>query len=166
MNILGIIPTRGGSKGLQSKNLKVLTGKPLIAWTIEAAKASEHISRVVVTTDSVDIAKSAKQHGAEVPFMRPLELAGDLSTAYDVVMPTLLWLEENENYSTDLVVLLPPTAPLLAAEDIDRGIETLQKHPKADSLRPIIESSKHPFTTFTVEIEYLKPLFRKRSDRF
>ncbi|OFA32764.1 CMP-N-acetlyneuraminic acid synthetase [Glaciecola punicea] len=120
--ILAIIPARGGSKRLLNKNILLLNNKPLIAWTIEAATSSEYITDVVVSTDCQDIANSARQYGATVPFMRPAELSTDTSTSNSVLLHALEYLGAH-NY--DIVVSLQPTSPLRTSQDIDSAIELL-----------------------------------------
>lgn len=161
MNILAIIPARGGSKGVPRKNIKPLGGKPLIAWVIEAAKQSEHLTRVMVSTEDAEIADVAKQWGAEVPFMRPPELAADLSTDVDYLTHVLETLKETEGYEPDIIVNLRATAPMTTADDIDRGIKAMLQDPKVDAVRPIIESPKHPYKTLrlTDDGKYLVPMF-------
>jgi len=125
-NILGLIPARGGSKGLPRKNIKPLLGKPLIAWTIEQAFASRYLDKVVVSTDDKEIAEISKKYGADVPFMRPKELAGDNTKGIEVVLHVIDWLKENDKQKQyDLIMLLQPTSPLRKAEDIDKAIELL-----------------------------------------
>ena len=129
--ILAIIPARGGSKGLPGKNIRMLAGKPLIAWSIEAAKASTYIDRLIVSTDSVEIADTAQQWGAEVPFLRPPHLATDEAKGMDVVLHALEQLGLPPS-STSLVLLLQPTSPLRITEDIDMAVEILgQKNARA-----------------------------------
>jgi len=119
--ILAIIPARGGSKRLPRKNVLDLAGKPLIAWTIEAALQSKYIDRVIVSTDDDEIAEVSKQHGADVPFMRPSELATDESTSIDAVLHTIRYLESvSDTYH--YVMLLQPTSPLRLVDDIDDAI--------------------------------------------
>lgn len=161
MLVYAIIPARGGSKGVPGKNIRLLNGKPLIAWTIEAAKKSRHLTRIIVSTDDSEIAGVSRQYGAEVPFFRPHELAEDLSHTKDALLHALDWLEKHEHAVPDIVVLLPPTAPLRTGEDIDRGIETLLRMPEADSVRPIIESPKHPYKSLKIRGDYLEPFFPK-----
>lgn len=108
--ILGIIPARGGSKSIPRKNIKPLLGRPLIAWAIEALKESGACDRVVVSTDDTEIAEVAKKYGAEVPFMRPKELAEDATPTLPVLQHAVLWLKDNESYYPDYVVLLEPTS--------------------------------------------------------
>jgi len=129
--ILALITARKESKGLIRKNIKPFAGKPLIAWSIEEAKNSKYIDRVVVTTEDEGIAKISKKCGADVPFMRPRHLALDNTKHIDVILHSMLWLEEN-NKPYDLLVLLQPTCPLRTSEDIDNSIITLfQKNAKA-----------------------------------
>jgi len=95
--IIVIIPARGGSKGVPRKNIKPLLGKPLIAWTIEQAKMSKHIDKLIVSTDDKEIAEISQKYGAEVPFLRPKELAKDESPTIDTIMHAINWFEEKEN---------------------------------------------------------------------
>lgn len=117
MAILGLIPARGGSKGIPRKNVLPIAGKPLIAWTIEAALVARNIDRVVVTTDDDDIADVSKSFGADVPFMRPAELARDETPGIDPVLHAIDALSEY-----DTIVLLQPTSPLRMAIDIDAAV--------------------------------------------
>lgn len=118
-SILGFIPARGQSKGLPRKNLRVLAGRPLIAWTIAAAQRSAYLDRIIVSTEDVEIAAIARQEGANVPFLRPDALSGDESPVEDAILDALARLSE----SYDLVSLLQPTSPLRDTVDIDRSIE-------------------------------------------
>ena len=120
--ILALIPARGGSKGIKDKNIIPLAGKPLIAYSIEAAKKSKYIDSIVITTDSERIAEVAKQYGARVPFLRPDELAADTSKTIDAALHAIKTLKSmGENYDT--LVLLQPTQPLRTTDDIDKAIE-------------------------------------------
>ena len=131
--ILTMIPARGGSKGLPGKNVKTLCGKPLIAWSVEQALQSRYTDRVFVSTDSQDIARIAKTYGADVPFMRPPELAKDASPTSDAVLQGLAEFERmGEVY--DYIVLLEPTSPLRKPGDIDRAIRLISEIEDADSL--------------------------------
>lgn len=109
--ILGIIPARGGSKSIPRKNIKLFAGKPLIAWAIETLEKSGVVSRVIVSTDDEEIAEVSRKYGAEVPFMRPAELAEDTAPTLPVLQHALQWLKENEEYRPDYIVLLEPTSP-------------------------------------------------------
>lgn len=120
-SVLAIIPARGGSKGIKGKNIFSIEGKPLIAYTIEAACASEYIDTVIVSTDNQEIADVSKAYGAEVPFLRPAELASDYAKTIDAVLHAVYTLKEmGKEY--DYLVLLQPTQPLRSAEDIDHAI--------------------------------------------
>lgn len=120
--ILAIIPARGGSKRLPRKNILPLAGKPLIAWTIEAAKESAVFSEIMVNTDDQEIAGVANEHGANIPFFRSLELGSDTASSLDVVMDTLNWYKENGTVF-DIVILLQPTSPLRNANDIIQAVD-------------------------------------------
>ncbi len=157
--VLTIIPARGGSKGVPKKNLKLLAGKPLIAWTIEAAKAAKLTGRVIVSTDSEEIAAVAREYGAEVPFLRPTELAQDLSTDQEFVMHALDTLKATEGYEPDIVARFSPTTPLRPAAVMDEVIAKLMAHPEADSARPISRLSHHPYKAWRLDGEYLVPAF-------
>lgn len=150
MEILGIIPARGGSKSIPRKNIKLLAGKPLIAWTIEECKKSTLLTRTIVSTDDEEIAAVAREWGAEVPFLRPKGISGDLSTDVEFLEHALDWLKENEGYEPDIVLRLPPTSPLRTAAHIDEGIQTLLDHPHADAARPICEAPKHPYKLWRI----------------
>src|SRR3990170_965342 len=120
--VLAVIPARGGSKSIPRKNIKPLGGKPLIGWTIDAALQSRMLSRVIVSTDDAEIAQAARECGAETPFLRPPELAQDDSSSISVVLHALQWLEEQEHFSPDYVLLLQPTSPFRNAHDIRAAI--------------------------------------------
>ncbi len=116
--ILGLILARGGSKRLPGKNIRPLAGKPLLAWSVEAARACTEIADVVVSTDDEAIASVARAHGARVPFLRPPALAADTSTSADAALHALTFLREQEGASFDAVLLLEPTSPLRASTDL------------------------------------------------
>ncbi len=142
MKILALIPARGGSKGIPRKNIKLLFGKPLIGWSIDAAQKSAFIDRVFVSTDDQEIASVANDLGAEVPFMRPKELAADDTPGIAPVMHAIDNLPE-----FDWVLLLQPTSPLRTAEDID-GIVRFCIENDAPSAVSIYEVDKHPFLMY------------------
>lgn len=156
--IIAIIPARGGSKGLPGKNIKILLGKPLVAWTIEQAKKSRYIDRLIVSTDYKEIADIAKKYGAEVPFLRPGELARDNSPTIDVVLHAIRWFEQRGEYF-DIVILLEPTSPLRKEKDIDRAIEFFfQDINKVDSLVSVGEVClENPFIMKKIEKGFVKP---------
>ncbi|MBI4118605.1 MAG: acylneuraminate cytidylyltransferase family protein [Parcubacteria group bacterium] len=158
-NIVAIIPARGGSKGIPGKNIIPLGGKPLIAYSIETAKRSKLISRIIVTTDDEKIAAVAREYGAEVPFIRPAELAQDDTLPAPVLKHALEFLRDKEGVTPDIVVWLEPPCPFRTAEEVDRAIVALQNDPEADSLRSVIEPFQNPFKSWTIgEGGYLSPL--------
>jgi len=161
LNILGIIGIRSGSKGIPDKNIKSLAGKPLVGWIIEKAKQSKYLTRVVVSTDSPHYAEIARAHGAETPFLRPPELAGDSSPEFEYIKHALSWLKENEKYEPDIVVRLMATSPLQTAEDIDACIEKLLQDKGADTSVVVAEARQHPLKAFRAEGELLVPFFAK-----
>ncbi|KGM96428.1 acylneuraminate cytidylyltransferase [Clostridium novyi A str. 4552] len=144
MNILCIIPARGGSKGVYKKNIKLCNGKPLIAYTIEEAKKSKYIDRIIVSTDDNDIASIGKKFGAEVPFLRPDEIAGDDTPGITPIIHAINWLKDNEGYLPDYVMCLQCTSPLRKVEHIDEAIEKLINL-EVDSLVSVCEVEHSPF---------------------
>lgn len=139
---LAVIPARGGSKGLPGKNIKDLCGKPLIAYTIETALNSKVFDKVIVSTDSLEIAKTAEKYGAEIPFLRPVELATDTADSMDVLIHAMNYLKDiGEEF--DYIVKLQPTSPLRTVEDIQKSIELLFEK-GADSIISISECQHHP----------------------
>ncbi len=163
--ILAVIPARGGSKGIPRKNIKLLGGKPLIAWSIEVAKHCPLIDRVIVSTDDKEIANVAREYGAEVPFVRPEELAEDLTPTLPVIVHTVKWLEENEKYYCDSVILLAPTFPFRTQEHIKESIELLQNG-GADSVISVVEVTGQysPYWQFTVDKKGKLELFTGDGD--
>ena len=155
--IISIIPARGGSKGVLGKNIKDLCGKPLIAWSIEASLGSKLIERTIVSTDNEEIAEVAKKFGAEVPFLRPKEIAEDLTPDTPVFEHAINWLKENENYVPEIIVHLRPTGPLRTPNEIDEAIELLISNPEADSVRSVEEPDKPPFKMWQSDGKFLKP---------
>lgn len=142
MNILYIIPARGGSKGLPGKNIKLLAGKPMIAYSIEAALKSKYPGTVFVSTDDASIADIAKEHGAQVPVLRPAELATDTASTTDVIIHALDHYKQ-EQVVFDLIVVLQPTSPLRTSKDIDAAIE-LMIQKKAAAIVSVCENEHHP----------------------
>jgi CMP-N,N'-diacetyllegionaminic acid synthase len=157
MNNLAFIPARCGSRRVVGKNIKLLAGQPLIAYTIQAALKTKLIDRIVVSTDSPEIAAIAREHGAETPFLRPAEIAQSDSTEMDFFRHALDWFSENEKCSPKLIILLYPTSPFRKPATIDRAIETMLAHPEADSLRSICQCSEHPYKMWRISKGYLKP---------
>lgn len=162
MNILAIIPARGGSKGLQGKNIKIINGHPLIAYSIQAALATKAITRTIVSTDSEEIAEIAIKYGAEVPFIRPSELANDMSRDFEVFLHAINWLKKNENYSPELIIHLRPTSPIRFVVDIEECISLMINNPKADSLRIVTPAQTTPYKMWVIDKEdaFLKPLLK------
>lgn len=158
--IIALIPARGGSKGLPGKNIIPLLEKPLIAWTIDAAKESRFIDRVIVSTDDNKIAGIAKRYGAEVPFRRPKALATDKAKGIDVVMHAVGWLEDNGE-EADILVLLQPTSPLRTASDIDEAIRMLFDK-KAYAVVSVSESEHHPYWAGTLPPSGCMKDFRRK----
>lgn len=153
--ILAIIPARGGSKGIPRKNIQELAGMPLIAWTIEEAKKSKYIDRLILSSEDDEIIEVAKQFGCEVPFKRPIELAQDDTPGID---PVLHAIEQCSGY--DYTVLLQPTSPLRTVEDIDACIEKILAS-DADFCVSVTESEKSPYWMYTVEGEKMVPLLQQ-----
>ena len=141
--VLGLIPARGGSKGLHRKNVRDLSGKPLIAWTIEQALQSRYLDRVVVSTEDEEIAAVARECGAEVPFIRPIKLATDAAEAADVAVHALETLRR-DGFSADSLVLLQPTSPLRRVEDIDGAITRFYDE-GGDTLVSVSPMKEHPY---------------------
>jgi len=151
--ILAIIPARGGSKGLPNKNIKLLNGKPLIAWTIEQAKSSKYIDDIFVTTDCNDIAAVSNQFGVEVPFLRPAELASDTSSSMDVVEHVISHFKQ-QSVTFDYIVLLEPTSPLRKENDIDNAISMCVLDSSADGIISVGEvHMEHPMIVKKIDTD-------------
>lgn len=157
MNVIAIIPARGGSKGVPGKNVKLLAGKPLIAWTIEAVRAVPAISRVIVNTDDAEIAKVSKKYGAEI-FDRPKELAEDLTLDLPVFEHHLRALA-HAGALPDMVVDVRATAPLRQSHRIAEGIALLAQAERrhADSVRAVSKAAKHPYKMWHLQDGYITP---------
>ena len=157
-SILGLIPARGGSKGIPRKNLAPLAGRPLIAHTIAAGLKAGSIGRLVVSTDDPEIAGVARQQGAEVPFMRPAELAGDQAGALEVIQHAVQTLEAAGDWRADIVVYLQPTSPLRRAEHIDAAVALLMDE-SADSVVSVVPvpHNFNPTSVMKLENGLLKP---------
>lgn len=137
MKVLALIPARSGSKSVPDKNIRLIGGIPMLAHSIRHAQESKYINRIILSTDSEKYAQVGRDFGAETPFLRPAEYAGDDSTDLEVFTHALLWLKENEGYEPDIVVQLRPTYPKRRASDIDAMIEMLLNDTEADSVRSI-----------------------------
>ena len=163
MNVLGLVLARGGSKGIPKKNLKVIGSKSLVGHSIYHGLQSKLINRVIVSTDSEEIADEARLHGAEVPFMRPSELAKSETLDLPVVLHTLEFLNQNENYVPDFIVHLRPTAPYRQESWIDEAVRLLIENPDAHSVRSVSHPSMHPYRMFDIDKNgYLRPLMIDR----
>lgn len=156
MNILCVIGARGNSKGLPGKNIRPLLGKPLIGWSIEHARACPEISRVIVSTDNPDVARVAREFGAEVPFIRPAELATDAIGKWEVWQHALHFVDQELKWPVDLFVDLDCTSPLRETSDISNAIQQML-HEDADCVFSICEARKNPyFNLVEYEGEYLR----------
>ncbi|RED44290.1 cytidylyltransferase domain-containing protein [Aestuariispira insulae] len=142
--VLVVITARGGSKGLPGKNIKPLMGKPLIAYTIEAARDSHYVDRIIVSSDSQDIVDTAVAYGAEAPFIRPESLAGDLSKQEDAILHAMDWVEAEEG-AYDYVMVLVPTTPLRDAAEVDACLEALVENDDAKAIFTVRECDHHPW---------------------
>lgn len=148
--IAAIIPARGGSKGVPHKNIKKLNGKPLISYTIEGAKESKYLDRIIVSTEDKHIASISKAYKAEVPFLRPLEIAGDTTPGIDPIIHCINWLKENEKYNADYVVCLQCTSPFRRIQQIDEALEKLINE-NVDSIVSVCESEVTPYWMKKIE---------------
>lgn len=159
--VLAVIPARSGSKSVIDKNIRLINGKPMIAYSIEHALKAPGIDRVIVSTDSEKYAEIARKYGAEVPFIRPAEYATDTALDLDVFRHALSYLKENENYVPDVVVQLRPTYPIRKIQDIENMIRYLKEHPEADSVRCIAPAKEIPYKMwFMDEKNILSPIMK------
>lgn len=158
MNILGVITARGGSKGIPRKNIKILGGKPLIAYTIEVAKKSNFITDLIVSTDDTEIASVCREYGADIPFMQPAELATDTSGHLEVMKYAIEFMEKKKGLVYDYAVIFQPTSPFRLVEDIDKTIEKIIER-GADSAFSMhtIEPSQHPIKVKKMEGDVVLP---------
>ena len=164
MKALAIIPARGGSKGIPRKNIVSLAGKPLIAYTIEIALSSRSIFRVVVSTDDEEIGAIAREYGAEVPFIRPKELAADDTPDLPVFRHAVQWLLESEGYCPEVLVNLRPTAPLRTVADINAVVRKMDET-KCDSVRTVSLAEHHPYRMRIVKGDRAFPLMTGAVDK-
>ena len=160
MEVLAIIQARGGSKGIPRKNLKLLGGHPLISYSIIAAQKSSSINRFIVSTDDNEIAETARQYDAEVPFLRPTKYARDQSKDIDVFKHALSWFEEHEKYIPDVVVQLRPTCPFRPIGIIDESVKILLENSDASSVRSISIVDHSPYKMWVKDpgTKKIKPL--------
>ena len=150
MQVLAIIPARGGSKSIPRKNIRPLAGHPLIAYSITAALESHYVTRTIVSTDDEEIAAVARLYGAETPFLRPAELAQDQTTDLPVFQHALAWLLENEAYDPDIIIQLRPTSPIRPPDCVDQAVKILVEHPLAESVRGVVPSGQNPFKMWKI----------------
>ncbi len=149
--VLALIPARGGSKGIPRKNIRNYSGYPLIAYSIAAGLQSDMVTRVIVSTDDIEIADVAKNLGAEIPFFRPKNLAGDSTLDLPVFQHALNWLSENENYKPDLIVQLRPTSPIRPKNLIDKAVTKMIENPRADSIRGVVQAGQNPYKMWIID---------------
>jgi CMP-N-acetylneuraminic acid synthetase len=155
MRVLAIIPARGGSKGVPLKNIKKLNGKHLISYTIDAAKKSKLLNRIIVSTDDKNIAEIASMEGAEVPFVRPKKISGNKATQFQVVKHATDYLKFKK-YNSEIVVLLQPTSPFRDVQIIDKAIKMLIET-RATCVMSVSLMKQNPFASFLIKGKYLKP---------
>lgn len=143
--VLALIPARGGSRSIPRKNIRRLNGVPLIAYSIQAGLDASSVDRVIVSTDDEEIAALARRCGAEVPFLRPAELAGDLTTDLPVFLHALDWLEKTEGWNPEVVVQLRPTSPLRPVGLVDAAVATLREGVGLHAVRSVMPSRQNPY---------------------
>ena len=149
MRLLALVPARGGSQRVPNKNIRELGGKPLIQWTLDVAAGIQEIVDVLVSTDSIEIAKMAKEAGAMVPWLRPVELATHTATTIDVCMHALEWYEKEKN-DIDGIILLQPTSPFREKENIQKAIELFKKNRKS-SVVSFSKAQTHPMWCYKID---------------
>ena len=159
LEVLAIIPARGGSKSISRKNIRSLAGYPLIAYSIAAGLAAQTVDRVIVSTDDEEIARIAREFGAETPFIRPISLAMDDTPDLPVFEHALTWLAENEGYQPQIVVQLRPTSPFRRTQHIDQAVYRLIERPEADAIRTVCTPFQNPFKMWKIDSDgFLQPL--------
>ena len=162
VEVLALIPARGGSKGIPRKNIRDFAGHPLIAYSIAAGLQSEYVTRTIVSTDDEEIAEVARRCGAETPFLRPGKFAQDQTLDLPVFVHALQWLAENENYHPQIVVQLRPTSPVRPIGCVDQAVKLLLDHPEADSVRGVVPAGQNPHKMWRISPETgaMEPLLR------
>jgi len=160
LKVLGIITARGGSKGVPGKNMKLLAGKPLLAYTIEAARASRALDRVILSTEDEAIAAAGRALGCEVPFIRPAELSRDDTPHLPVIQHASAWMQNQGNYHSEAVMVLQPTSPLRTADDITAAIALLESG-GGDSVLSVsaVPGHSHPSRTLRLDDDGFAVLF-------
>jgi N-acylneuraminate cytidylyltransferase len=158
--VLALIPARGGSKGLPGKNLRPLAGHPLVAWSVAAGLQAATVTRVVCSTDDPQIAAVARAYGAEVPFLRPAELAADDTLDLPVCQHALDWLEREQGWRADVIVQLRPTAPLRFPGQVDKAVRLLLAAPGATGVRTVIPAPANPYKMWLLPDSGAQPWLR------
>ena len=159
MLIYSLIPARGGSKGVPHKNVRLLRGKPLIVHSIEISLKCPSIQRTFISTDSQQIAEVARNAGGEVPFLRPSELAQDDTRDLPVFQHFLGWLAQNDVPLPDAIFQFRPTSPARSVSKIEEAVELLKRHPRADSIRGVIEPAQNPYKMWSIGTDgFMRPL--------
>lgn len=148
--VLALIPARGGSKSIPRKNIRILAGHPLIAYSIAAGLAAETVTRLIVSTDDEEIAAISRKYGAETPFLRSAEFSQDNTPDLPVFQHALHWLAEQEDYQPEIVLQLRPTSPLRRVWHIDQAIYSLLERPEADSIRTVCVPFQNPFKMWQI----------------
>jgi len=156
--VLGLVAARGGSRGLPRKNVLPLGGKPLVAWTVDAAHGARALHRTILSSDDSEIIAAARAAGCEVPFVRPAALAGDHSSTVDVALHALDWLAEHGD-PFDVLVMLPATAPLRRAEHVDAAVERLVSDHAAEAVVAVTDADYPPWWMLSITNERLAWLF-------
>lgn len=160
MKIISVIPARSGSKGVKDKNIKMLAGHPLLAYSIKAGCSVKKVDRVICSTDSEKIAEIAVRYGAEIPFLRPASLAQDNTPDFPVFRHLLKYLRQKEGYYPDIIIHLRPTSPVRYTRDINKAITVFERTPAADSLRTVCLAPITPFKMWEIKRSFLIPLLK------
>lgn len=159
VEVLTIIPARGGSKSIPRKNIKMLAGHPLIAYSIAAGKAASQVTRVIVSTDDEQIAEIARMYGAETPFLRPAEHSQDNTPDLPVFRHALEWLMEHEDYRPQLVLQLRPTSPVRRVAHIEQCIKLIIENPQADAVRSVCVPFQNPYKMWRISPQgWMQPI--------
>lgn len=162
--ILGLIPARGGSKGVPGKNIRPLAGRPLIEYTIEVARQCPYLDDLILSTDSEEIAAVGRAAGVDVPFLRPAELASDTAKAIGVMQHAVRFMEEKTGAGYDLLVYLEPPNPLRIVDDINTCIELFQQE-QPDSVVSVQEANQfHPILMKKIEDGRLRPIWKEEPE--
>lgn len=159
MNVLGVVTARGGSKGVPRKNIRPLGGKPLLAWTLEAAKGARRLTRCVVSTEDEEIALVARAHGGDAPFLRPAELATDAAKTLPVLVHALEAVEKADGKRYDWVLTLQPTSPFRTSADIDAILDLAERENPKSAVSVVDASDRHPFKCRKADGKRLVDLF-------